>query len=73
MPTRFSIRELSEKTNVDIESARGLVKFLTEIGACEHMGERKNENSRGAREGIYMLHPNYEHSLVRTLRAARLD
>lgn len=69
---RYTIADAAERWNVDKESARGMVRFLVEVGLAEEMGERRPENGRGRAEKVYQFMLDYEGLLADRLLAADL-
>jgi hypothetical protein len=69
---RWTVREIATRLGVDAGNARGLVKCMVDLDLAEHVGERRNENSRGASEMVFCFRDDYEETFASYLKVACL-
>lgn len=69
---RLSVVEIADKLGVDREVARGLVRYLVEVGLAQFRGERRAQGSRGKAEHVFSFTVGYEAELVEKLKGAGL-
>lgn len=69
---RHTVADVAEKLGVEIDIARGLVKFLVEAGLAERVGQRQPESGRGAPADVFSFVEGYERALAQTLKRAEL-
>jgi predicted ArsR family transcriptional regulator len=72
MRVTFTVAEVADKLKVERETARGLIRFLNEIGLAKCRGERAPANGRGAAQKTYQFEDGYEKALVSLLNRAKL-
>jgi predicted ArsR family transcriptional regulator len=69
---RHTIADVAEKLSVSVDVARGLVRFLVEVGFAERVGQRQPPMGRGAPADVYSFGEGYEKALARLLKRAAL-
>lgn len=72
MRVTFTVAEVADKLKVERETARGLVRILTEVGLAKCRGERAPANGRGAAQKAYQFEEGYEKAFVALLNRAKL-
>lgn len=70
--TRYTVAEIAEALQVEKDTARGLVRFLEEIGEAQNMGTRPASAGKGRAENVYELSEGFEVRLCDFLEDARL-
>jgi len=69
---RFTVADVAEKLGVDVDVARGFVKFLVEVHLAKRVGSRQPPTGRGAPADVFVFGEGYEKSLVQLLKRASL-
>lgn len=69
---RYTVAEVAVKLEVEKEIARGLMKFLMEVGLCEWKGDRKSDGP-GKAEHVYSFKDGYEKRLQEMLEESTLS
>lgn len=67
---RYTVGEVAEKLDISKDAARGLIKFLVEIGVARLRGERPSARGRG--EYVYSLSDGIDTLVAARLRRAHL-
>lgn len=70
---RYTVADIAEKLEIDIEAARGLIKFLVEIGVAALMGERRPANGMGRAQNVYQFKDDFESLVAKRLQAGKLN
>lgn len=68
----YTIAEVAERLGVEVEAARGAVKFLVSAGIAQDRGKRRPEGGRGASASVYSFTEGYATRAAEIFTAAKL-
>lgn len=69
---RFTIKEISARLSIEVETGRGLVKYLTALHLAVPMGERRPESGMGRAEQVFEFEAGFEDTVRNALVLGQL-